>query len=523
MPRERLSMRKVREVLRLKYEQGLSSRAIATSCHISVGSVHDYLQRAKITGLPWPLPDDLSDEALDRRLFPPAATLPSDRPTPDLSYIARELRRKGVTLSLLWEEYRRSHPDGYGYSRFCELYTAHAEAIEPRMRQIHKAGEKLFVDYAGMTMWITDRSNGELVEVQIFVATLGASDYVYAEATLSQSSEDWIASHVRAFEFFCGVPQILVPDNLKSAVTSACFYEPDINRTYGEMASYYGAVIIPARVKKPRDKAIVENHVKTVEQRILAPLRNRVFLSLDELNEAIQDLLDDLNNRPFQKMAGTRRSLFEELDFPALQPLPEHRYSYGRWSWATVSIDYHVEVAKCYYSVPYQLIQKKLEVRVSTLVVEIFHNNVRVASHARLFRRGQYSTIPEHMPRHHRWWNDWSPERLVRWASETGEATAEAVASILTRFVHPQQGYRSCLGIIALSKTYGRDRVEAACRRALACGAVSRKSIQLMLKNNLENAALPEQAEPRPALIHANIRGAAYYGQTTTSQPSLDL
>jgi len=291
-----------------------------------------------------------------------------------------------------------------------------------------------------------------------------------------------------------------------------------------EMANHYGTVVIPARVRKPRDKALVENHVKTVEQRILAPLRDRGFLSLEELNEAIWERLDALNNRPFQKMVGTRRSLFMEIDSPALRPLPEHPYSHGRWSTAKVNVDYHVEVAKCYYSVPYQLIRQRLDVRISAVIVELFHKNVRIASHARLFRLGQYSTVPDHMPKGHRQWNDWSPERLVRWAGETGIATAGVVESILSRCVHPQQGYRSCLGIIALSKTYGRDRVEAACTRALACGALSRKSIQMMLKNNLENAALPEASAERPFLDHPNIRGAAYFAVAApASQLLLDM
>jgi len=387
MPRERLSMRKVREVLRLKYEQELSNRAVATSCRLSAGSVHDYLQRARVAGLSWPLPEGISDEALDLRLFPPASSLPSDRPAPDWEKVAHELHGKGVTLALLWEEYRSSNPDGYGYSRFCELFQHYRGTLDPRMHQIHKAGEKLFVDYAGMTMPVIDRSTGEVREVQIFVATLGASDYTYVEATWSQSLEDWIGSHVRSFAFFGGVPRIVVPDNLKSGVTSPCFYEPDLNRTYQEMASFYGVAVIPARVRKPRDKAIVENHVRTVEQQVLARLRNRIFLSLAELNKAIWELLDNLNNRPFQKMKGTRRSFFEEIDAPALGPLPEEPYEYGEWGKAGVNVDYHVAVLKSYYSVHHKLIKQRVETRVSANTVEIFLKNVRVASHIRSSRR----------------------------------------------------------------------------------------------------------------------------------------
>jgi transposase len=515
MPRERLSMRKVREVLRLKYEQQLSNRAIALSCRLSVGSVHDYLQRARVAGLSWPLPDGLSDEALDLRLFPPANSLPSERALPDWERVARELRRKAVTLALLWEEYRSDHPDGYGYSRYCELFQGYSGTIDPRMRQIHKAGEKLFVDYAGMTMPVIDRSTGEASDAQIFVATLGASDYTYAEGTWSQCLQDWIGSHVRAFAFLGGVPQIIVPDNLKTGITSACFYEPDINRTYFDMATHYDVAVIPARPAKPRDKALVENHVKIVEQRILAHLRDRRFFSLGELNEAIWDLLEDLNNRPFQKMSVTRAALFAELDAPALRPLPLEPYHYGEWGTARVNIDYHVAILKSYYSVPYRFLRQPVETRVSACTVEIYLKNVRIASHARSFREGSYSTVPEHMPSNHRAWQDWSPERMVKWAAQTGPSTAQMVEELLTRFVHPQQGYRRCLGIMSLARAYGADRVELACQRALACQAISYKSVKMMLKNNLDAAALPEPIPSRPSLKHDNIRGADYYAATS--------
>ena len=509
MPRERLSMRKVREVLRLKYEQKLSNRAVAVSCRLSAGSVHDYLQRARVAGLSWPLPDGLSDETLDARLFPPASSLPTDRPLPDWEKVVQELRSDKVTLAVLWEEYRAIYPDGYGYSRFCELFVQYRGTIDPRMHQIHKAGDKLFVDYAGMTMPVTDRSTGEVMASQIFVATLGASDYTYVEAARSQALEDWIGSHVRAFAFIGGVPRIIVPDNLKSGVTSPCYYEPDINRTYQDMASYYGVAVIPARVKKPRDKALVENHVRIVEQRILAPLRHRIFFSLAELNEAIWQLLDNLNNRPFQKMKGTRRSFFEEIDAPALGPLPEEPYEYGEWGKAGVNIDYHVAVDKSYYSVHYKLIKQKVETRVSANTVEIFLKNVRIASHVRSFREGSYSTLPEHRPSNHQ--GGWPPERLIQWAGETGPSTARMVEELLSRQVQPEQGYRRCLGILSLSKQYGEDRVELACTRALACQAISYRSVKQILKNNLDAAALPEPPDDRPPLTHENIRGAAYY------------
>ena len=340
MPRERLSMRKIREVLRLRFEQHLSLAKIAEACHIGIATVHEYLHRAQDAGLSWPLPPDWNDEQIEARLFPLA--LPanaSPRAQPDLAHVAQQLRRKGVTLFLLWEEYRAAHPDGYGYSRFCELYRDYAARLEPRLRQNHKAGEKLFVDYAGQTIAVTERATGTPRSAQVFVATLGASDYTFAEATWTQGLEDWIASHVRAFAFFGGVPEIVVPDNLKSGVSSPCYYDPDINPTYQEMAEHYGVAILPARVRKPRDKAKVENHVLHVERRILAPLRDRSFLSLEECNHAIAELLDALNRRPFQHLATSRRQLFEELELPALQALPLAAYSFGHWKKARVNID----------------------------------------------------------------------------------------------------------------------------------------------------------------------------------------
>ena len=324
MPRERLSMRKIREVLRLRLEQHLSLAKIADACQISIATVHEYLRRAQHAGLSWPLPPDLNDEQIEVRLFPPALPARVSRAQPDFAYLTGQLRRKGVTLFLLWEEYRYVHPDGYGYSRFCDLYRDYAARLEPRMRQSHTAGEKLFVDYAGQTITITERSTGTPRTAQVFVATLGASDYTYAEATWTQGLEDWIASHQRAFAFFGGVPALLVPDNLKSGVTSPCYYDPEINPTYQEMAEHYGVAVLPARVRKPRDKAKVENHVLNVERRILAPLRDRSFLSLEECNQAIAELLEALNTRPFQHLATSRRQLFEELELPALKPCPSN-------------------------------------------------------------------------------------------------------------------------------------------------------------------------------------------------------
>lgn len=510
MPQERLSMRTIREVLRLS-QQGRSLRFIASSCRISASTARQYLDRAQSAGVVWPLPEDTTDELLDRLLFPAVVRSAAARPVPDWAAVAVDLRRKGVTLFLLWEEYHATEPNAYGYSRYCEMFQEYAGTLDPRMHQVHKAGEKLFVDYAGMMMPVTDRTTGEVRMVPIYVGTLGASDYTYAEATLTQSVPDWIGSQVRNLIFIGGVPEVIVPDNLKSGVTSPCRYEPDINVGYLKFAEYYGVAVIPARVATPRDKAKVENHVLAVERRILAALRDRVFFSIEELNQAIWELLEVLNNRPFQKLPGNRRQLFETLDAPALRPLPTEPYVSCIWSKVRVNIDYHIEVDRAFYSVPYTLLRKELEVRMTARIVEVFYKGNRITSHPRSYVAGHYETTPLHMPKSHREYAEWTPERLVRWARESGVSTAGMVDAILQRHVHPQQGFRSCLGIISLGRKYGAERLEAACGRGLALGVISYKSVKSILDKKLDQAPIPVAA-PEPFLpIHSNIRGADYF------------
>jgi transposase len=505
-------MRKIKEVLRLKCECCLSHRQISVSCQIGMGTVWEYLRRAHTAGLSWPLPDELDDAKLEALLYPPLITTPeSGRPLPDWSEVHRELRRKGVTLLLLWEEYRARHPEGYGYSRFCELYQAWSKTIDPRMRQVHKAGEKLFVDYAGQTMPVVDRKTGEIREAQIFVATLGASSYTYAEATWTQSLPDWISSHVRAFDFFGGIPETVIPDNLKTGVTSACFYEPDLNPTYLEMARYYGVVILPTRVRKPRDKAKVENGVQQVERRALAPLRNRTFFSLGDLNAALKERVAALNERQGQGLPASRSELFDTVDKHALRPLPEQRFEFALWKKARVHIDYHVEVERHYYSVPYRLVKQQVDVRITASVIECFHQGERIASHPRSTRKFAFSTLPDHMPPGHRQWSEWSPERLLRWAQQIGPATKEAVEKILESRAHPQQGFRACLGVLRLQKVYGPNRLENACSQALAAGTLSYRSIEAILRRPIDQQTLPLVEAQRPPIQHANLRGAAYY------------
>jgi len=512
MSAKRLSMRKIREVLRLKWSLGLSHRAIGKSCGIGHTVVTEYLKRAERAGIGWPLPPEMDNSQLERMLFAPPISMPSsERPQPDWAKVHTELKGKGVTLSLLWEEYKAENPEGYQYSRFCELYADWASKLDVVMRQEHRAGEKLFVDYAGQTIPVVDSSTGEVRQAQVFVSVLGASSYTYAEASWTQGLADWISSHVRALGFIGGVPEVVVPDNLKSGVSKACFYEPDINPTYQEMAAHYGMAVIPARVGRPRDKAKVEVAVQVVERWVLARLRNRVFFSLEEVNGAIRELLARLNERPFRKLPGSRKTLFETLERAALRPLPEQPYEYAEWKKVRVNIDYHVEFDGHYYSVPHQLFKKQLEMRVTADTVECLREGRRVASHRRSHVKGGHTTLAEHMPSSHRRYADWTPSRMISWAQETGLYTAQLVESILASRPHPEQGFRSCLGIMRLTKSYGTQRVESACERALSIKARSYRSVKSILQNKLDAKPVTGDAEKESPIEHANVRGGAYY------------
>ncbi|GFP43557.1 hypothetical protein HKBW3C_02687 [Candidatus Hakubella thermalkaliphila] len=509
MTKKRLSMRKIKEALRLK-ALGLTNRQIARSVKVSRSTVAEYLRRAEEASLAWPLPEGLDDASLERLLFPPQGEPKDPKVLPDFSYIHTELKRKGVTLKLLWEEYLADHPGGYNYSHLCYLYRTWRDKLSLSMRQIHKAGEKMFVDFAGQTVPVVDARTGEINEAQVFVAVQGASNYTYAEATWSQDLESWISCHTHAFSFFGGVTRITVPDNLASGVTKACRYEPDINPTYHDMALYYGTVVIPARVAKPKDKAKAEAGVQVVERWILARLRNRTFFSLSELNQAIAELLENLNNRPLAKLEGTRRTLFEKIDLPALLPLPLTPYEFAEFRKATVNVDYHIEVFGHYYSIPHQLVKERVEVRVTQRVVEVLFKGRRVTSHLRSYLKGGHSTKPEHMPKAHQKYLEWSPSRIINWAGKIGPETARLVEAILAKKPHPEQGYRACLGLIRLSKAYSQKRLEAASRRALEAGALSYRSVKQILKNNLDTLSLKEE-QKLPPIDHDNIRGPDYY------------
>jgi len=515
-------MRQVHEVLRLKWAVGLSERQIARSLGLSRPTVAAYVQRAHVAGLSWPLPDGLDAATLEQRLFASSSTpVPATRLVPDWATVHHELKRKGVTLFLLWQEYKAATPEGFQSSWFCQAYRAWTSKLNLVMRQSHRAGEKLFVDYAGQGIPIVNAQTGEIQAAALFIAVLGASNYTYVEATWTQSLPDWIGSHVRAFAALGGVPEIVVPDNLKAAVTRAHRYEPELNRTYADLAHHYGVAVIPARAAKPRDKAKVEVGVQVVERWIVARLRHHTFFALAEVNAAIGALLPTLNARPFKKLPGSRQSLFETLDRPALKALPGQPYEYAEWNRARVNIDYHVEVDGHYSSVPYALVKAQLEGRVSAQVVELFHKGTRVASHLRSRLKGRHSTVAAHMPTAHQHYAEWTPQRLIRWAADSGAATARVVEVILASRPHPQQGFRSCLGIMRLGKSSGTERLEAACRRALTIGACSYKSIESILKNGLDRTPLPVSLPAAVAPRHANIRGPEYYS-TSQGEPNAD-
>ncbi len=514
MARDRLSMRKTREILRRKWALGQSHRAVARSLSVSIGTVSATVGRAQLARLTWPEVERLSEAELEARVYGPRSEPGAARPLPDFATVHAERRRVGVTLQLLHLEYLERHPNGYGYTQFCRYYKQWLSRQKLSMRQVHRAGEKLFVDYAGKKPQVVDAQTGECREVELFVATLGASSKTYAEATETQRLEDFLGSHIRAFEFLGGVPEMLVPDQLKSAVGQACRYEPGIQRSYEELAQHYGTAVVPARPKKPRDKAKVEAAVLVAERWILARIRDETFFSLAALNRRIGELLDELNDRPMRAYGASRNELFERYDRPALKPLPQERFSYGQWKKARVNIDYHVELERHYYSVPFQLVQEDVEIRFNALTVEIFHRGQRVASHLRSHRRGGHTTNPAHMPHAHRQHLEWTPSRLVHWAQSVGPKTGELVEAILRERTHPEQGYRSCLGILRLARRYGSPRLEAACARAVAVRARSYRHVASMLKHGLDRlpASKPAAAEPQQlALSHENVRGGDYY------------
>jgi len=513
MATERLPMRKIKEILRQKWLLGRRHRQIARALGVGVGTVSSVVTRADAAELSWEQIEALHDSELAGRLYAALAKR-VDTPLPEPQSIDLELKKAGVTLRLLHLEYREAHPDGYGYTQFCDHYRRWKKRQRVVMRQNHRAGEKLFSDYAGKKPHWIDPMTGELHAAELFVAVLGASNYTYAEATESQKVGDWCGSHTRALEYLGGVPELIVPDQLKSAVTVPSRYEPEIQRTFQELATHYGTVILPARPARPRDKAKVEVAVQIVERWILARLRHHQFFSLIELNARIRELVDALNDRIMRRYAKSRRQLFEALDRPALKALPAERFVVAEWKRVRVHIDYHVAVENHYYSAPYHLVHHDLEARITATTVELFLKGQRVAAHPRSLVRGHYTTVTAHMPKSHQRQAEWSPARLIRWAQKTGPMTGQLVEAILNDRPHPEQGYRSCLGIMRLGRGYGAQRLEAACTRAFLARARSYRHVESILKSGLDRVApktRPSPSTPHSGELHENVRGESYY------------
>lgn len=510
-------MPNIRKLLRLRYDVGLSLDKIAKTTPLSKGTVVNYLRLAQQAGLTWPLPEEMDDQALEKKLYPQPVGHSSELEPLDFPTIEKELRQKGVTLALLHEEYQQTQGPlfTYKYSAFCEKYRQWKKVQCLVMRQNHKAGDKGFVDYSGSRVPIYTMGSEEIRWAEIFVMTLGASSKTYAEATWTQKLHDWISSHIRAYEYFGGVPALTVPDCLKSAVSTADWYISQNNATYEEMAAHYGTVVLAARPRKPRDKAKVEAAVLLVQRWILARLRKRTFYSLAELNKAIQELLIALNDKPFKKMPGSRQELFEELDKPALKPLPAKRYEFATWKkgFKVHSLDYHIQVDSHLYSVPYTLVGKRVDVRLTASTVEILYKNKRVCSHVRFHEKGRkYSTHKDHMPKSHQKHLDWSPERFKSWASQIGQKTFDVVTHVLENRPHPEHGFRSCMGLLSLAKKYDAKRLEAACARAMTLRTPNYQSVKSILKTGLDRQPPPQLRDTHFSLpLHPNVRGAEYF------------
>jgi transposase len=513
LPEKRLSMRKIKEVLRLRHELGLHQEQIARSCSIGQSTVHRYLERAEAAQLVWPLAEDWDDAKIEQLLFPVKVGFKAAASAPiDFAGIHQELvSHKYLTLQLLWEEYKQSNPAGYQYSWFCQRYRDWLKTRDLVLRQDHRAGEKLFVDHAGGTIPVIGRGTGEVEPAYVFVAVMGASSYTYVEASMHRDLPSWIGAHIRAFEFFQGCPLAVVPDNWKTAVNRACRYMPDVNVTYQEMAAHYGVAVVPARPRKPRDKAKVEAGVQVAGRWLVAALRKRQFFSVGEVNEALAELLPRLNEKPFQKRSGCRRELFATLDRPALRPLPAIPYCIGEWKTIRVNRDYHVAVNSHFYSVPYQLVGQQVEARSTSAVVELFYQGRRVASHIRGLPDEKATSINEHRPKAHLAHLEWTPTRLLEWAAEVGPFTAQLADLFQTNMPHPEMGYRACMGMRSLAKKFTPERLEAAATRAMRLGIHLYSSVRLMLEHEIDRLPLKEEVAERPAVEHDNIRGAEYF------------
>jgi len=507
MPQPRMDIRMIKDIIRLKYVAKLSYQDIALSLAISKGAVTKYLSLAGAAQLDWNAVADMDEASLERRLLgrDVAALRVVEA---DFGLVHIELRRKGVTLALLWQEYRAAHVGQrtWAYTQFCEHYKSFAKTLKRSMRQVRRAGEKLYIDFAGPTLALSDGTRA-----QVFVSAMGASSYTFACATADQSMRSWLRSMARALTFYGGCPQLIVPDNPRSLVAIACRYEPKLNETVRDFARHYNVSILPARPFLPQDKASAESAVQVVTRWILARLRHTVLADVHAADKAIAALLPSLNNRNFQKLDGSRASHFAMLDSPALMALPAQA-----WEWATFKpvkahIDYHVEVHFHRYSVPHSLVGLDLEARITDALVEVLHRGRMVACHARSAKRGGFTTLDEHMPASHRAHKEWTPERLIHWGASIGTNTGHLVSQLLNLHRHPEHGYRSCLGLLSLTKKYGSPRVEVACTMSLELGVARYTGVRDILRNK-RDLVPPVTVEPDwVAPDHDNVRGAANY------------
>lgn len=512
MPTPRVLMSKIRQALQLLADSGLSARQVAAALGISKSTVSDIAMYARDAGVDWALARTLSDDELQARLYPPPRPRSSTRHEPDYAALHQELKRPGVTLQLLWEEYRAGVGEAaYRYSAFCAKYRAWAKSLKRSMRQIHPGGERLFVDYAGQTVPVVDAGTGEIRRAQVFVAVLGASNYTYACATWQQTAADWVGAIIATLSFIGGSPRLLVPDQPRALIANPDAYEPVTARLMQELGEHYGVAVLPARPGRPQDKAKVEVGVQVVERWILARMRHRRFFSLVELNRAIAQLLIDLNQRPFKNLPGCRAGAFAALDAPALKPLPDQPMVIAQFKPARVSIDYHVAFEGHYYSVPHQHVGAAVELRVTASTLEVLLRRQRIAAHARNAKVGGFTTVAEHMPASHRAHRQWTPAKLIGWGERIGAATAGVVRWQMEHRVHPEQGYRACLGLMRLAREYGDERLEAACARAQSIRAPHYRSVKSILASGLDRQQTSLLADTPPMPSHDNVRGPGYY------------
>ena len=507
-------MKQIGEIMRLRYDLGCSQQAIADATGIARSTVKDYLMRAKVAGLTWPLPEEMTNEQLNELVFPSNANKSAiNRPAPDWSTIHKELKRKSVTLQLLWEEYKKSNPNGYQYSWFANLYRQWAKIHDVWMPQVHKAGEKVFVDYSGLKapIWSTNLQS-VLFEAEIFVSVLGASDLIYCVATKTQQIPDWVKAHQQMFVYYGGSTELIVPDNLRSGVTRSHRYEPQCQSTYEEFAQHYHCAGMPARAYKPKDKAKVEKSVQLVQQRILAALRNEKFCSLEQLNVKMHELLEALNHRHSKAFGCCRWDMFNQIEKASLTPLPSSPYELAIWQHQQVNGGYHVCIHRHHYSVPYQYVRKKVDIRMTEKSIEIFYRDARIASHLRNDTPGTYTTVDSHRPESHRVHAQWNHKRLQAWADGIGSATQQLIQHLFNdpkRHLHQKE--RSALGILRLSNAYGEKALEEVCQKALAIGTCRYDSIASLLKRQSVAASDGPSEQNYQTPQHENVRGSQYY------------